>query len=275
MRALPAGLLLVAVTRRLPHGDWWWRAAVLGTLNIGLFFTLLFVAAYRLPGGVAAVVLAIQPLIVVALARLLLGEHATRRRALASAAGLVGVAMMVLRPGAGLDVLGLAAAVAGAFAMATGVVLSKRWPSPESVVATTGWQLVAGGALALPVAFVVEGPPPALTGRNALGFAYLAVFGAAITYPLWFRGIRVLSPTSVTFLGLLSPLVATALGWIVLDERLTAPQGCGALVVLAAVLTAQTAPRDEGAHAAQEETPDGTELAQPLPRQAGGAAKVR
>jgi drug/metabolite transporter (DMT)-like permease len=53
LRALPAGLLLLAVTRRLPHGDWWWRAAVLGTLNIGAFFALLFISAYRLPGGVA------------------------------------------------------------------------------------------------------------------------------------------------------------------------------------------------------------------------------
>jgi probable blue pigment (indigoidine) exporter len=55
LRALPAGLLLVAVTRRLPRADWWWRAAVLGSLNIGAFFALLFVSAYRLPGGPAAV----------------------------------------------------------------------------------------------------------------------------------------------------------------------------------------------------------------------------
>lgn len=246
LRALPSGLLLVAVTRRLPRGEWWWRAAVLGTLNIGLFFTLLFVAAYRLPGGVAAVVLAIQPLVVVVLARLLLGEPATRRRALASAAGLAGVAMLVLRPGAELDAVGLVAAVAGAVSMATGVVLSKRWPSSESVLATTGWQLVAGGTLALPVALAVEGPPPALTAGNLIGYAYLAVLGAAITYPLWFRGIRVLSPTRVTFLGLLSPLVASALGWMVLDQGLTALQGCGALVVLIAVLTAQTRPSRSG-----------------------------
>jgi probable blue pigment (indigoidine) exporter len=38
----------------LPRGAWWWRAAVLGVLDISLFFALLFVAAYRLPGGMAA-----------------------------------------------------------------------------------------------------------------------------------------------------------------------------------------------------------------------------
>ena len=72
LRALPAGLLLLAVTRRLPRGSWWWRSAVLGTLNIGAFFALLFVSAYRLPGGVAAVLGAAGPLLVLALASVLL-----------------------------------------------------------------------------------------------------------------------------------------------------------------------------------------------------------
>lgn len=68
LRALPAGLVLLAVFRWLPEGRWWQRAFVLGTLNIGLFFALLFVAAYRLPGGVAATVGAVQSLMVSLLA---------------------------------------------------------------------------------------------------------------------------------------------------------------------------------------------------------------
>lgn len=50
LRALPAGLLLLLMTRTLPRGIWWWRAVVLGVLNIGAFFYLLFLAAYHLPG---------------------------------------------------------------------------------------------------------------------------------------------------------------------------------------------------------------------------------
>ncbi len=64
LRALPAGLVLVAMTRQRPHGAWWWRSLALGTLNIGAFFALLFVAAYRLPGGLAAALGAVQPLLV-------------------------------------------------------------------------------------------------------------------------------------------------------------------------------------------------------------------
>jgi len=240
-RALPAGLLLLALTRRRPHGVWWWRALVLGALNIGAFFALLFIAAYRLPGGVAAVIIAAQPLLVAGLASRLLGERLTLRTTIAAVAGVAGVGLLVLRADARLDGLGIAAAVGAAVVMATGVVLSKRWPSPASLLATTGWQLTAGGLLLLPVALLVEGAPPAtLTMGNLAGYGYLAIPGAAVAYALWFRGIRALSATTVTFLGLLSPLVATTLGWLALNQHLTVAQAVGGLVVLAALVAAQT-----------------------------------
>jgi probable blue pigment (indigoidine) exporter len=239
-RALPAGLVLVALTRRLPRGDWWWRALGLGALNIGAFFALLFVAAYRLPGGVAATVIAAQPLLVAALSGRFLGERVTRRVVVAGVAGVAGVGLLVLRGGTRLDAVGVAAALGAAAVMAAGIVLSKRWPAPAPLLATTGWQLVAGGLVAAPVALAVEGPPPAtLTARNLAGYAYLAIVGAALAYALWFRGIRALSPTNVTFLALLSPLVATALGWIALGQDLTPLQALGAVLVLGSVTAAQ------------------------------------
>ncbi|MEU5945571.1 EamA family transporter [Micromonospora sp. NPDC047465] len=244
VRALPAGLLLVAVTRQLPRGAWWWRAAVLGALNIGFFFALLFVAAYRLPGGVAATVGAVQPLLVAALSAGVLGDRLTPRTVLAGAAGVAGVGLLVLRADARLDAVGVAAALGGAVVMAGGVVLSKRWSSPAPLLATTGWQLAAGGLLLLPVAVLVEGPPPAvLTAGNLIGYGYLTLVGSALAYALWFRGIRALTPTTVTFLGLLSPLVATALGWLVLAQDLTPAQLSGGLVVLAAIVVQSRASR--------------------------------
>ena len=243
MRALPAGIVLVALTRRLPHGSWWWRAVVLGALNIGAFFALLFVAAYRLPGGVAATVIAVQPLLVAALSRRVLGERVAPRVAIAGVAGVVGVGLLVLRAGTALDAIGVAAALGAAAVMAAGIVLSKRWPSPAPLLATTGWQLVAGGLVAAPVAVAVEGPPPAtLTAGNLAGYAYLAIIGAALAYALWFRGIRALSATNVTFLALLSPVVATALGWIALGQRLTPLQALGVVIILGSVTVAQLRP---------------------------------
>jgi probable blue pigment (indigoidine) exporter len=251
LRALPAGLLLTAVARQLPKGDWWWRSLVLGTLNIGAFLALLFVAAYRLPGGVAATVGAIQPVLVACLSAGLLGERLRTRTIIAGAAGVAGVSLLVLRAEARLDTLGVVAALGGAVVMATGVVLAKRWQSPASPLTTTGWQLIAGGLVLLPVMAVVEGMPPALSTANVAGYAYLSIIGAALAYPLWFLGIRALSPTNVTFLGLLSPLVATALGWLVLDQRLTVAQLVGGLLVLAAVIAPQLTVKEKKPCASQ------------------------
>lgn len=239
LRALPAGILLIIITRRLPTGSWWWRSLVLGALNIGAFFALLFVAAHRLPGGVAATVGAIQPIMVALFAFALLGIRLSIRTVLVALAGVVGVGLLVLRAEARLDGWGVAAALGGAIVMACGVVLSKKWTSDAPVLAVTGWQLTAGGLVILPIAALIEGAPPAMTLTNVAGYAYLALIGSALAYALWFRGIRKLSPTSVTFLGLLSPVVATAIGWLALGQNLSPLQLVGAVIVLGAIVIAQ------------------------------------
>ncbi len=241
VRALPAGLLIVAGTRVLPSGAWWAKAAVLGTLNIGVFFALLFVAAYRLPGGVAATLGAVQPLLVAVLAAVLLGQRLTARAVTAGVVGVAGVALLVLRAGARLDAVGVAAGLAGAAAMALGVVLTRRWGRPAGVglVPFTGWLLATGGLVLLPLAALVEGPPPAVDGREALGFVYLAVVNTAFAYLVWLRGIERLPTTGVAFLGLLSPIVATLLGWAVLHQGLTPAQGLGLVLALGGLVAGQ------------------------------------
>lgn len=239
LRALPAGLLLVLLTRRLPRGDWWWRAAVLGALNIGVFFALLFVAAYRLPGGVAATLGAVQPLVVAGLGALLLGQRVRVGTLLAGIAGVAGVALLVLRATARLDAVGVLAGLGGAVAMGLGVVLTARWGRPVPLLAFTGWQLTAGGLLLVPLVLAVEGVPPALDGAAVGGLAYLGVLGTALAYALWFRGVERLPAARVSFLGLLSPVVAAALGWVVLGQALNGWQLAGAVLALGALVAAQ------------------------------------
>jgi probable blue pigment (indigoidine) exporter len=260
LRALPAGLLLLGLVsvfagRRarvgrsrpgasiLPAGAWWWRAPLLGTLNIGVFFALLFVAAYRLPGGVAAVVGAVGPFVVAGIAFVLQGERPAGRTLVAAAIGVGGVALLVLRSSVALDPVGLLAAAGGTVVMSLGTVLGRRWGTPAgfdrkatALLALTGWQLTAGGLLLLPVALLVEGPPPALTALNLTGYGYLSIVGTAFAYVLWFRGVTSLAPARVTVLALLSPAVAALLGWAVLGQALSAGQVVGFAAVLGAVV---------------------------------------
>ncbi|WP_337243278.1 EamA family transporter, partial [Proteus faecis] len=77
----------------------------------------------------------------------------------------------------------------GAFSMATGTVLSRRWQPPVTPLTFTAWQLTAGGAVLLPFALLFEPALPLLTGINFLGLAYLTLIGGALTYIFWFRGL--------------------------------------------------------------------------------------
>jgi probable blue pigment (indigoidine) exporter len=242
IRVLPVGIIMIAMTRSLPRNHWWWRLWVLGMLNIGVFQALLFVAAYRLPGGVAATIGAIQPLVVVLLAWIMLNARHSRLTWIAAIGGLVGVGLLVLGPAAKLDTLGIISASVGAVAMACGTVLTKRWRSDLPVLAVTAWQLVFGGTLLLPLALIFEEHLHAVTLNNLIGYGYLSLIGSGVTYALWFRGIHRLPATAVSILGLLSPLVATVLGYALLQQHLTPVQAFGAALVLGSVYLGQYRP---------------------------------
>ncbi|MCD4852610.1 EamA family transporter [Arthrobacter sp. AK01] len=241
VRALPAGIVLMLVTRTWPRGSWWFKAAALGALNIGLFFFLLFFTAYQLPGGLAALVMSIQPLFVLFLGVLLLGEGIRKAHIIACVVGAAGVGLLVLRSDATLTFVGVLAGMAAALSMAAGIVLTKRWGRPDGVglLGFTGLQLAMGGVMLLPVTLVVEGLPGSVSVPNLAGFAYLSVIGALVAYAVWFRGIQRLPTMVVSFLGFLSPLVATVLGFVFLGESLSGWQLVGAVLVLGAVFLVQ------------------------------------
>ncbi len=243
LRALPAGLLLLLFLRKLPQGIWWGRVLILGILNFSLFWWLLFISAYRLPGGVAATVGAIQPLIVLFLSRWLLSSPLSSISIFAALSGIFGVAILLLTPSAALDLTGIIAGLAGAFSMAAGTVLSRRWQPPVSALTFTSWQLTAGGLVLLPFALLLEPALPSLSLLNIAGLSYLTLIGGALTYALWFRGLAILGPSSVASLGFLSPMSAVILGWLWLDQQLSPLQLLGMLVILLSVWGSQKAER--------------------------------
>ena len=239
MRALPIGLIFLALGRQFPKGIWWWRSLVLGALNIGFFFPLLFIAAYRLPGGIAATLGALQPFIVAFWGWVVLKERVSSRLLLMAGLGVLGVGMMLLNPQAQLDDWGMLAAFGGAMLYGVGITLNKHWGRPVPLLTYTAWQLVVGGLMIVPIALLIEGPPPAFTTSNWLGFGLIGLVNTGVAYLFWFRGIERLKTSTMSFLILLSPVSATVLGWLVLDQRLSWLQMLGALVVLASIVLSQ------------------------------------
>ncbi|PPC77431.1 EamA family transporter [Pokkaliibacter plantistimulans] len=239
LRTLPAGLLLVVLCRNaLPCGQWR-RLWLLSALNIGAFQALLFVAAYRLPGGLAAVMGAVQPLIVMLLAWGWERQTPGPMAVIGAVTGVLGMAVLLISPATVWDPLGIAAALGGAGCMATGTYLNRRWRSDLPLLAMTGWQLLLGGVMLLPVACLIDPPLPALPLTAIAGYVYLSLLGALLAYVLWFRGINRLSPVAVSSLGLLSPITAVVLGWWLLDQQLRGSALLGMLIVLASIALVQ------------------------------------
>ncbi len=239
VRALPVGLVLLAFRHRLPHGDWWWKATVLGLCNIAMFFPLIFLAAYHLPGGLAATLQATSPLAVMAIAWLVIGERAGVVRVAAALVGLVGVALLVLRNPGAMDPLGLAGAFGSVLVSAVGFVLIKRWRAPVDLLTLVSWQLVVGGLVLLPIGLVVEGAPPALDLPAVLGFLWIAGIGTGVAYVCWFRGLRLMSAGAVSIIGLVNPVVGTMLGVRFAHEGFGPVQALGMVLVLGGVLIGQ------------------------------------
>jgi len=239
IRVLPAGLLLLLMTRRLPQFATWPRLLILSALNIGFFQALLFVAAYRLPGGLAAVVGALQPLLMMVLVWLFDQRKPGISVIAAAIIGVIGMAALLLGPDSVWDPVGIAAALTGTACMAVGTYLSRRWNIALPVLAFTGWQLLLGGLILLPLAYLLDPPLPQLTPVNIGGYTYLCVIGALLAYLLWFRGVARLPAVAISSLGLFSPLTAVLLGWVLLGQTMRGLSFAGLLMVLFSILAVQ------------------------------------
>ena len=241
IRALPAGILLFLVRRRRPRGAWWWRSAALGVLNMGGFFALVYAAAQLLPSSIAATLMATSPLAMMGFGWLFIAERPRAIAVVGAVVGAGGVCVMLLGGGAGVHPLGVIASLAAMLLSSVGYVLATRWSDRVDVFSSTSWQLMAGGLMVLPFAFVLEGPPPALDGPAIAGFAFVTVVATALAFVAWFSGLRHLGAGTVGLLGLLNPVAGVLLGTIVAGEVLTLRQALGLAIVLAGILLGQFA----------------------------------
>jgi probable blue pigment (indigoidine) exporter len=222
---------------------------LLSTLNIGAFQALLFVAAYRLPGGIAAIAGALQPLMVLSLAWSVDQIRPAATTVATALIAITGMSVLLLTPDAQWDAWGIVAALMGSASMAAGTFFSRRWQSEMPLLAFTGWQLALGGILLLPLAILMEPPITSLSLGNIGGYTYLSIVGTLLAYSLWFRGLSKLSPVSVSALGLLSPLTAVLLGWLVLGEAMSQRNLFGIVLVLASVFALQVQMRPRNVRA--------------------------
>lgn len=239
LRVFPAGVLLLLYTREWPNNAIWRQLITLSILNIGAFQALLFIAAYRLPGGVAAILGALQPIIIMFIAWFLDKKIPVPAALIACIASVIGITLLLMTPQVQWDTIGIFAALMGAIFMATGTYLTHRWEIGLSLTGLTGWQLVIGAIFLAPFAYFIDPPLTDVTLSESLAYIYLSLAGALLAYFLWFKGIKTLPPVAVASLGLLSPITAVVLGWALLGQSINGVALSGLLMVLISVLIVQ------------------------------------
>lgn len=252
VRALGGAFALLLFARHLPPPGWWNKLIVLGTLNAGLFFALLFISAMRLPGGVAAIFQALGPLCAILLGWAILGMRPSLLKIASVLIGVAGVALVVLKGNAGLDAIGIAAALGGTLSLALGGVLMNKWGKPTiSMLAFTGWQLLVAGVELLLVALLAGDLPTAITATNVAGFVILAVVLTAVPFVLWFRSIASAGVVVVAPFFLLVPITAFVLDALIKGFVPTGLQLVGAIIVIAGLLLSQWVPKAQRKHPGQ------------------------
>ena len=238
------GLIVFAlvVWRRGPSALKVRRAELASAALIGLLLpganSILFITEQKVPIGLTSLIIASVPLWVL-LFRLAAGERPDRIATLGLLVGFAGIAVLV-RPGGGSGPLGyLLLTVLAAIAWALGTFISPRIAVPRDAFVATGYETLIGGLVLTTIGLATTSPsdldPSGWSTRSILGLVYLILAGSVVGYTAyaWLLGNAPVGLVSTY--AYVNPVVAIALGVIVLDETITARVIAGAVLVLIAV----------------------------------------
>ncbi len=230
-------------------------AAGLGVALLTFGVGLVHVAETRIDSGVAAMIAGSVPLQIVVLRRLA-GDQVPRATAVAALVGLAGLALVVGPDGSsgGAEAVGLAIMLAASIAWSVGSFASRRLRLPRDPFVASVYEMLAGGAALVAIALLAgEGSDldaSAFEPGPLAAWAYLAVVGSVVGFSAyaWLLGNAPIS--QVVTHQYVNPLVAVALGALLLDERPGPATLAGAaLIVGAVVVTARREGREAPAPA--------------------------
>lgn len=256
-RFLLAGALLYAWARFVagaakPTRAQWIATAVCGLLMLLGGNGLVVWAELRVPSGVAALILAIEPACIVLLDWLRpKGTRPGAQVAVGLVGGLAGVAWLVgpeSLAGAGrIDALGATALVVAGVSWSLGTIYQRQAPMPASPALSTGMQMLGGGVGLLLVGAVLgewqNFDASAFSLRSLGGFFYLVIFGSIVAFSTYVWLLRVSTPARASTFAYVNPVVAMLLGAALADEALTPRMIVAAGIIIASVALITLAPK--------------------------------
>ncbi|WP_425846013.1 DMT family transporter [Agrococcus sp. TSP3-2-1] len=243
-----AGILLaamLALRRRWPGRASWLRQGTVAVLNQAAYLLLIFEGVRAgVDGGTAALIAALQPMLVATIAGRFLGERANGWMWLGMAVGLGGVALVVSGAlgGTGAPLWAYALPLAAVMCLGTGTVLQRRWHMHDDLLQTLTLHSIVAGAAFMAVALLRGHAAPPASGELWFAVLWLVVLSSLGGYVLYVTVTRSHGATFVSTMLYLTPPTTMLWVWLIFGVPIT-PLGIAGLVVAAAgvaiVLTAQ------------------------------------
>jgi drug/metabolite transporter (DMT)-like permease len=255
MRHTVAGSILLAwawIRGYRPKREHWIAGLAVGALYFLIGHGSLHWAEQYVGSGLAALLIATEPMFILLLAWATGQQSISRTSALGLGLGVVGVAVLMWSELGmkGSTLLGVIAVLTGSLAWAGGVVVSAKVKLPADALARTAVPLVCG-AMMLLVAAGITGEFhtvhwAAITLRSWLGLAYLIIFGSVVAFTAYTWLLQQCPPTLVATHTYANPVVAVLLGWLLAGELLNVRIVVASVAILGAVVLIRRGERDAG-----------------------------
>ncbi len=256
-RFVVAGAIMFIIARangaKMPDRLEWRSGLIIGGLlllggNGGVSFS-----EQKLPSGLAALLVATVPMWMALIEWLRPGGNRPGGRAIFGLVlGFAGMIVLVgpakILKGQGIDLLSIGVITLATILWATGSIYSRTDHArlPESPLMATAVEMLAGGVLIVVFAAITGEfsafKPQAVTTTSLLALGYLIVFGSLVAYTCYTWLLQVSTPARVSTYAYVNPVVAVALGWLILREPLTTEMLIATPLILMAVILITTAP---------------------------------
>jgi drug/metabolite transporter (DMT)-like permease len=220
-----AGLLLLGVAltlrRRLAVSRSSWFALLMaGTLNIAGFNIFTAFAQLNTTTSRAAILTYTMPIWSTLLAALFLGEPIDREKAIALAAGSIGIALLAIPVFESGQLLGMILPLLAALAWALGTVIQKKWPLKGDPLATTAYQLMIGATISIVCMMAADQTVPSSLSIMASGALAFHIVGAtAAAYVLWFAILERNAASTSALLSFAVPVVGVLSAMLLVGDR--------------------------------------------------------
>lgn len=214
----------------------WAACAVVGVLLLVGGNGAVTIAEKTVPAGLAALLVATVPLWMAVIGAVLFGDRITPSAVVALLVGGAGVALIV-HPSGTAHLGGLLIVVAGAASWALGSLLAPRLPLPRRALLSSALEMLVGGVVLLAIAATIGefGRFHAWSGTTILSMITLVVAGSWLGFTCYAYALTNLPAPIVSTYAYVNPVVAVALGWLLLDERLSWGTAGGAALIIGSV----------------------------------------